>query len=66
MDKYVILDVKAEELFKNAIKILNLSPRLIHRILKLSRTIADLDESKIVLSNHISEALQYRSKNMFV
>lgn len=66
IDKYVILDVKAEELFKNAIKILNLSPRLIHRILKLSRTIADLDESKIVLSNHISEALQYRSKNMFV
>jgi len=43
VDIHVILDIKAEEFLKEAVKILNLSPRLIHRTLKLSRTIADID-----------------------
>lgn len=66
VDIHVILDIKAEEFLKEAVKILNLSPRLIHRTLKLSRTIADIDWEDVVNKNHIAEALQYRSKNLFI
>lgn len=39
---------------------LNLSPRGYHRLLKVSRTIADLDEEEEILPKHVLEALQYR------
>jgi len=64
--KFIVMDNEAESLLKNAIKSLTLSPRVIHRIMKLSRTIADLEKSEKVMTNHIAEAIQYRSKNMFI
>ena len=54
---------EAEDLLNLATSKLDLSARAFLKILKVSRTIADLDLSKDIKVNHISEALQYRHKN---
>lgn len=56
---------EAENLLNLATSKLNLSARSYLKILKVSRTIADLDYSKDIKPSHISEALQYRQKNDF-
>jgi magnesium chelatase family protein len=52
----------AQSLLKAAMKQLHLSARAFHRILKLARTIADLENSDIIKANHIAEAIQYRPR----
>ena len=59
--KYCILEPKAQDFLEKAAKKFGFSSRAIHKILKLARTIADLEESNIILKHHITEAVQYRS-----
>ncbi len=60
------LDETGQALIKTAMAQLQLSARAYHRILKLSRTIADLAGEENIASTHLAEALQYRPKGMMI
>ncbi|MFC1686467.1 YifB family Mg chelatase-like AAA ATPase [Patescibacteria group bacterium] len=61
--KYCQIDNKGQELLKSAVTQMTLSARAYHRVLKVARTIADLEKSEKIKPQHIAEALQYRQNH---
>ena len=60
MDEFCVLSPEASKLIKSAFERMQLSMRSYHRVLRVSRTIADLDHSDRIESEHLAEALSYR------
>ena len=56
------IEPSAQSLLRTAMKSFSLSARIFHRLLKVARTIADLDGAEVIKTNHLAEAIQYRSR----
>lgn len=62
LKKYCALDETAGKMMKSAVSSMGFSTRTYHRLLKISRTIADLENSENIKPQHLAEALQYRPR----
>lgn len=61
LQQYCVLDQRSQDALRNAMRRLGLSARAYDRILRVARTIADLDGSENINHDHLSEAINYRS-----
>ena len=61
IEQYCTLDKGSQNILKQAFQKLNFSARAYYRIIKVARTIADLEEKETIQANHIAEAIQYRN-----
>lgn len=61
IEKFCQLDIESKQILETAFHKLNLSARGYNKILKVARTIADLEECEKIQQKHIAEAIQYRS-----
>ena len=61
LETFVTLSPSVKTVLDTAAKRLDLSPRSYHRVIKLARTIADLEGSYCVEASHLSEAIHYRA-----
>jgi magnesium chelatase family protein len=59
--KYCVINEGGKNLLEKAVEKFGLSPRAYHRILKVARTIADLEANEHIEESHLAEAIQYRS-----
>ncbi|MBC8100079.1 MAG: ATP-binding protein [Armatimonadetes bacterium] len=62
VQKYCVMRPDAQQLMELSVKRMQLSARAYHRVLKLSRTIADLADSELIEAQQVAEALQYRPR----
>ncbi|RTL06852.1 ATP-binding protein [Candidatus Dependentiae bacterium] len=66
IDRFCVLSEDAQRIVKKAFEKLNLSMRGYHKILKIARTIADLEEIDIITGAHMQEAVMYRSIDKYL
>jgi magnesium chelatase family protein len=64
IDKFCQMETAAQNLLQAAMRKMQLSARAFHRVLKVSRTIADLAGCDTITSAHVAEAIQYRSRTL--
>ncbi|MFQ5344636.1 MAG: YifB family Mg chelatase-like AAA ATPase [Mariprofundus sp.] len=64
IERFARPDAEGEKLLDSAMRRFSLSARSYHRILKVARTIADLEQAEKVSASHIAEALQYRGEDI--
>ncbi len=64
IENFIVMSPSANKLLKNSSERLSLSARAYHRIIKLSQTIADLDNCTEISESHVLEAIQYRQKSI--
>lgn len=64
VEKFCKLDAESSHILEKSVRKLGLSARAYHRILKISRTIADLDNSEDLQSKHVAEAIGYRRSQL--
>ena len=62
LEQTIVISDEVKEILRTSSEKLNLSPRSYHRVIKVARTIADLDASQNIEPQHVYEALQYRVK----
>ncbi len=65
LEKYAYIKPEIRRVLDSSAERLQLSPRAYHRVIKLARTIADLENEQDIKENHILEALQYRPKVVY-
>ena len=61
LSQFCLIDKEAEKVLRDAFEKLNMTARAYDRVLKVARTVADLEQSEIIRSYHVLEAVQYRS-----
>jgi len=66
IQQIIPLDDRCKDFLSQAANSLNLSGRVVHRTIKLARTIADMNQEASIQIKHLAEAIQYRSKTMFI
>lgn len=65
IDNYCKIDIHSKDILRQAMKRLNLSPRAYHKVLKVARTIADLEGEEDIESFHLAEAISYQEEREY-
>jgi magnesium chelatase family protein len=66
LQQMIPLSSECKDFLSQAANALHLSGRVVHRTIKLARTIADMNNEEQIIVKHLAEAIQYRSKTMFI
>jgi magnesium chelatase family protein len=65
LDRHCPLEQAAEKLLRQSMEKLNLSARACHRMIKLARTVADMEHSDVITASHVAQAAAYRQTRAF-